>query len=539
MTAVETSLGYQRLHAPDGDRTTLFEPPPADVGALVRGNVALAAARHYDFQGCSLAQVVHQARRDLLREARCWTSAYRDPPAAADDAEWIYLAGHQPEMSHPGVWYKNFALDRLARRDGAVAVNLLVDSDVLKSAALRVPGGSPATPSVRALPFDEAAPPLPYEERRIRRRELFADFGAQAAARTESLVPAPLLRQYWPLVVARARQTDNLGACLAQARHQCEGRWGLQTLEAPQSRICQSEAFAWFTAHVLAQLPRFRQVYNAAVQEYRRVNRVRSASHPAPDLSVDGPWTESPFWIWTAEEPERRALFVRPEGRRLVLTDRHRLRLEMPLTPDGDARRAVQTLLDLSNRGVKIRSRALITTLWARLVLGDVFLHGIGGAKYDQVTDALIERFFGFTPPRYLVLSATLRLPIEAQPGAGPREAAARQTLRAIEFQPERFLSAADRLAEAPSALAAAKQRWIDTPAASAETARRRYTEIRRINRALQPWADPARRQTLEQIEEARRAARAASVLSSREFAFCLFPEALLREFYSNALAQV
>ena len=260
MTAVGTTIGYRPLHAPAADRTTLIEPPLAELPALVRANVGLAAARHYDFQGRSLAQVVHQARRDLLHEARCWTSAYRDPPPAPDDAELIFLAGHQPEMSHPGVWFKNIDLGRLAHSYGAVAVNLLVDSDVMKSAALRVPGGSPTAPSMRALPFDEAAPPLPYEERRIHRRELFADFGAQAAARIESLVPDPLLRQYWPLVVARSRQTDNLGACLAQARHQCEERWGLQTLEAPQSRICQSESFAWFTAHVLAQLPRFRQV---------------------------------------------------------------------------------------------------------------------------------------------------------------------------------------------------------------------------------------------------------------------------------------
>ena len=67
---------------------------------------------------------------------------------------------------------------------------------------------------------------------------------------------------------------------------------------------------------------------------------------------------------------------------------------------------------------LKIRSRALITTLWARLVLGDLFLHGIGGAKYDQLTDLLIERFFGLTPPGFMVLSATLHLPIEGR-GAG------------------------------------------------------------------------------------------------------------------------
>ena len=40
-----------------------------------------------------------------------------------------------------------------------------------------------------------------------------------------------------------------------------------------------------------------------------------------------------------------------------------------------------------------MRTRALATTLFARLLLADVFIHGIGGAKYDQVTDEICEDF--------------------------------------------------------------------------------------------------------------------------------------------------
>ena len=50
--------------------------------------------------------------------------------------------------------------------------------------------------------------------------------------------------------------------------------------------------------------------------------------------------------------------------------------------------------------------------MFARLFLCDLFIHGIGGAKYDQMTDAIIERFFGFAPPDYLTVTATAKLPI-------------------------------------------------------------------------------------------------------------------------------
>ena len=70
-------------------------------------------------------------------------------------------------------------------------------------------------------------------------------------------------------------------------------------------------------------------------------------------------------------------------------------------------------LAELPRRGIKLRSRALTTTLMARLILGDLFLHGIGGAKYDELTDQLFRRFFDIEPPGFMILSATMHLPID------------------------------------------------------------------------------------------------------------------------------
>src|SRR5262245_49575704 len=41
---------------------------------------------------------------------------------------WI-VAGHQPELFHPGVWFKNFVLHQLARKHGAMSLNLIIDND--------------------------------------------------------------------------------------------------------------------------------------------------------------------------------------------------------------------------------------------------------------------------------------------------------------------------------------------------------------------------------------------------------------------------
>ena len=57
------------------------------------------------------------------------------------------MAGHQPELFHPGVWVKNFALTGVAGRIGAIPFNLVVDNDAVKSTSIHFPA-----PSARALP---------------------------------------------------------------------------------------------------------------------------------------------------------------------------------------------------------------------------------------------------------------------------------------------------------------------------------------------------------------------------------------------------
>ena len=106
---------HYALQAPREDRAALIEPPFDQVADLVDENLRLRDQLHYDLQGRSLAEISQLARAELLAAARRWTAAYRNVPAEPPDPRGlIYLAGHQPQMFHPGVWFKNFALGELA-----------------------------------------------------------------------------------------------------------------------------------------------------------------------------------------------------------------------------------------------------------------------------------------------------------------------------------------------------------------------------------------------------------------------------------------
>ncbi len=155
------------------------------------------------------------------------------------------------------------------------------------------------------------------------------------------------------------------------------------------------------------------------------------------------------------------------------------------------------------------------------MFLGDLFLHGIGGAKYDQVTDAIIEQLFGLQAPLYMTVTATLRLPVA---GAAAEAVDARdldQRLRELVYHPERFLAADGDAALAN--LVNEKRQAIETPP-TRENAKQRGDRIRQANQGMQSYL--AAQQAELQVERSQaESARTRAILSSREYAFCLYPK--------------
>lgn len=539
MSVVDQPLECRPLAAPREDRGLLVDPIASEIGDLIRRNLAKRkeGLDAVDIQGRTLGQLASTARDQLLQAAIAYTRSYRDVDTNDDAQRPILLAGHQPDLFHPGVWCKNFALDRIARGHNATAINLIIDSDALHRTSTRVPSGTVANPSISPIRFDSPTPAnVPFEEYRIADREQFDSFADRATAAIEPLVANPMIGQFWPLVQKRADVHGLLGLSLAQARHQLEGDWGTNTLELPQSTVCQLESFHHFTAHVLTHLPRFWETYNDAVHEYRHVNKVRSTAHPVPDLAAADSLLEAPFWIWDAENRQRRHLFVGQRGDSLLVTDREGLEFQLSATPDGDLSLAVEQLTALAARGIKIRTRALLTTMFARLVVGDLFIHGIGGAKYDSLTDLLVRRFFGVVPPEYVTLSATLHLRIERETFSADEVRRVERELRDIRFHPETLISTDAIAVDAKlENLVETKRRWVQTTP-TFDNVRSRHAAISGANEGLQSHLAGRRETLMAQRDRFASGVRNERILGSREYDFTLYPREILQDFLLDYL---
>ena len=527
MTPPARPLQYRRLRAPKDDGSTFFDPPLDRCARITGENVALASRPDRLRGGHDLHQLACEARAHLLQAARAYTSAYRDVTEFADRADAPFImTGHQPELYHPGVWIKNFLLHRLARRQRAHAVHLLIDNDTLAEPSIRVPTGSVSSPRVESVAFDRRLGEMPFEARSICDAEVFASFAARVTKTVEPFVDEPLVNGLWDDALSAAQQTSNVGRSLAQARHRLEGSWGLQTLEVPLSTVCDHASFRRFAAILLQELPRFQQIHNTSLDAYRRENRIRSKTHPVPALGKEGEWSEAPFWLWQATKPVRRRLFARTVANTIEISDLHEIRHSLPHSADASSDGIVVALERLTNAGLRLRPRALLTTMFARLFLSDLFIHGIGGAKYDQLTDAIIEQFFGFQAPAFLTATATAKLPIDRPHISLEDYRRVGRELREVEFNPQRHV---DNSREAQR-LAAAKRDLIATPPEASER-RQRHDEIAQLNNAMRPFAEAKRKTLLSEKATIWQLLRHQRVLGSREYSFCLFPERSLRSF--------
>jgi hypothetical protein len=521
----------KRLRAPHEDRGVVSAPPLAHAGKLLDSNRRLLARDETVILGRSLPDLRRQARQDALALARHYLEQAGEPvPALSADS--LVLAGHQPEIFHPGVWVKNFALHGLARQHECSPVNLIVDSDVAKSTVLHLPAWKDGVPYRAAVPFDRRSAEVPFEERAVQDEDLFAGFPIQAAEYMTGWNFAPMLPSFWAEAMAQAPRTPLLGERIVAARRAYERRWGCHNLELPVSSLCQTEPFAWFACHFLQDLPRFHALYNEVLRDYRRAHGIRSSLHPVPDLARDGDWLETPFWAWRAGE-KRRHLFARVRAAAIDL----RAGNDPWPTLTGDKnnpQRLLQAWRELSPAGYKIRTRALTTTLFARLFLADLFVHGIGGGIYDELTDALVRKFYGLEPPAFLVLSATLLLPFRRSPAREQDCRRLAQRLRDFFYNPQRHLPAAT--VDAGRRLAEEKNAWIARAGASYEELRERHLKLRDLTVRLRPYLTKLERKVRVQLDSCRRQVRANQVLGRRDFAFCLYPEALLREFCTGFL---
>lgn len=495
--------------------------------------------------GVPFSEIRRQARSDVLagvqRHAARIEAAV--PGAGAVDRPWV-ITGHQVEFYHAGVWAKVVAADALARQSNAVAIDLLVDHD-----------------HADHFGFDM---PSQVGEGQWQRQPVHWAAGGSGDAAVDS-VDLPTAEQFeaWDAALAKypVAHSDTLAFVLAalsparleqvageghtyvpwmsKARAGLEGALGLDVHHVPTSDVCTSLAWMLFVRAWIVNAASWSQVYNKHLAAYRAANGIHNDHHPMPDLQR-GVRIELPFWIYRMGA-ERARVEIRRTGNDTVEIVYGDEVIEVGEKGEGAAAWAAARQLDetLAGRGLMIRPRALTLTMFVRLFVSDLFIHGIGGALYDQITNGIMEELFG-QAPSYACVSAAWLLPLGdgGKPGEGEADIPGlRQRRHHLEHNPQIGIDAFTARKTDFAELITQRRELIPQIAASLaadrtggrEARREWFRRLHEVNAALHAKAPQVLGKIDEQLAEARLAAERNKVLLWREYYFGLHTMESLR----------
>jgi hypothetical protein len=197
---------------------------------------------------------------------------------------------------------------------------------------------------------------------------------------------------------------------LISALHELDWDLGLRHTAAAVEPIWSCEGYLICVHHLAARAGEFAADYNAELHDYRREKGIHSIGRPWPDLVVSGDSCELPFWLDCLESGHRLRAAVRIRGDETILDCPKQNGFIFKRDIDGwKAAEALKKFLT-ANR-LRLSPRALALTMFLRLIACDGFVHGIGGALYDEITDRVIRRRLKIDAPAFSVTTATLLFP--------------------------------------------------------------------------------------------------------------------------------
>lgn len=513
---------HARAELPAGHGELVAQPAYSEWSALVEANRDAAASWEFDVAGLAAAEMRDLVRREALDAARVFSArlgvAVREP---GEPGAPVVATGHQPELYHPGVWIKDFLLDRLALDAGASAFDLVVDSDGFDTIGVSSPCLTPGVARCKQY-LAVGTPDGSFATTPVPDAAAISGFCAAADEMLASL-PALAVRRHFARFCGLLREAAVDAASLAEAvifaRRRYEASAGTGYLELPVTSVAATSGFRRFVAAMALDAERFVSAYNAELGEYRVLHGTRSAAQPFPDLGREGTRLELP--LWAIRDGSRTALWVEPVegGGARLFADGEAL---CELLSDGDG--AVAALADC---GVLIAPKALALTLFTRAFACDLFIHGIGGGRYDRVTDGVFRRYWGVEPPAFVVASLTMYLPTGVHFVSEGEVAHAKERLNRLTHNPDSLLGEVEFDTEGERtralSLAGEKSRLVAEIAAPDADKKVLGARIREVNAQLAAILEPLRASFTEELAALETQAAAAEVLTDRTYPFCFW----------------
>jgi len=443
-------------------------------------------------------------RRELIGTAgKYMRSIGLEAPEFIPGAPFV-ISGHQPHPYHTGVMFKYRLLAEISK-DAVNAVWVSADTEACGGFPVKIPSFLNG-PRIATLRMHPSIADDFYEHSDVDAESLNI-FRVCAVEHLRS-IPDNMFGFGIKFLEENTKppHAKNMRDMMILWRRKYGAGWPDSVFELPLSKVCETDGFFRFAFELLRQSVKTRELFNVALTTYRKKRGIRSRANPFPDLGENGDGVETLFW--KVKSSHRVPLYVKHAESGIILAFKGG-------TPVDSAEKLKEICVD---SGIKIWPRAVALSLLQRLGLGDMFIHGVGGAKYDKITDALIEELFETEPPEYAVASCTLPVPEQDDPSG--KLAELHRKIREMRFHPEDFLETT----EETGALIEKKNELIKSIGYPGADKKSIGNEISKLNNRLNLSLGAVKEKIENEIGILEAKKREFEVIADREPPYFLFP---------------
>jgi hypothetical protein len=508
----------KQLKLPEEKGIIFTRPTYSDWIHLMHSNSK--AVRKFDTQ---------QNRKELVKLAKKYTLKLDAKKPDQESFEKVIVTGHQATWHHCGILAKNALTCRFATETHGVGIHLVLDHDDCDTEFL-LPQKKHGLFGFKKIKLEtenqntalEARPAPPTEKIKLMLNQIAKDKQDR------------LCISIWTEFLNKRLRTlytfKNIAELITYLQAQIYAVLGVDLLYLPVSHLSQSTCFLRFVLSIMNDAPNFARIYNQAL---KHSNNKSFRDLRELIINQDKKRVELPFWL-ISQRGNRSTLFIKSIRNQNFIFGTQ-TRILGRINPTQELQIPKQFDETLKKYGYCLRPKAIPLTLFVRLYLADWFVHGLGGAKYEAITNSIIEKYYHLKKLHFGIATATLTMPLTDCKTTGYKATAElKQKLRALRFNPERFIKKSVSRKNIILALIKRKKELIESsqkPTLTGQERKMSWQKISELNRKMLEYASVSIKQIEKKIQTAKRYELHKQAINNRDLFFGLFSEKTLQDF--------
>ena len=337
----------------------------------------------------------------------------------------IIATGHQPIFYYPNILCKNFFVSKNAKELNMLPLNIVVDTDLFE---IKIPVPYKENNKYKINYFEIPNPQnLTFNQFKINLNELEKFFKkiekSLKTLKIESVTNN--FKNYYRNFLKFYKKNENFVDTITQLRKDFEKNIGINLIDIKVSKISKTFAFYKFFFYIVKNIESFSEIYNTQLKEKK--------FKEAKPLKIDSKNFELPFWYF---ENRRLNLFLQKNNKNIIFFSEKEKIIELNIEKFSE-----DEILNILKNRLIIFPKAITLTLFIRLFLANLFIHGTGGSRYEKIGDFIIENFFNLKNLKYIVVTGEISFPFEIDINKIENEFNhKRKILNELLYHPEKFM---------------------------------------------------------------------------------------------------